>query len=109
MATRHRKKRGKVAAKPLSTMASLKKAVLRVTRAYGVRNVRIFGSFARGQQRNASDVDLLVDLPEDMSLLDLSGLKIDLEEAVRRKVDVVPTRSLKPALRETILAEAYPL
>jgi len=90
-------------------MAQLKPIVLRVTREYGVSNVRIFGSFARGEQHKTSDIDLLVDLPDTMSLLDLSGLKIDLEEALQRKVDVVPARSIKPALRDRILAEACAL
>ena len=80
-----------------------------MTQKYGVRNVRIFGSFARGEQRKTSDVDLLVDLPDGMTLFGLSGLKLDLEEAVQRKVDVVPADSIKPALRGSILADARPL
>ena len=87
----------------------MRPVILRITGQYGVTNVRIFGSFARGEQRNISDVDLLVDLPDGMSLLDLSGLKIDLEEAVKRKVDVVPARSIKPSLEKYILADARPL
>lgn len=91
------------------SVAQLRPKLLRVTQRYGVRNVRIFGSFARGEQRETSDVDLLVDLPEGMTLFDLSGLKIDLEEAVKREVDVVPADSIKPALREYILRDARPL
>ncbi|MBI1812265.1 nucleotidyltransferase family protein [Candidatus Peregrinibacteria bacterium] len=91
------------------SFAKLRPIVLRVAREYGVSNVRIFGSFARGDQRKTSDVDLLVDLPDGMSLLDLSGLKIDLEEALRRRVDVVPARAIKTALRDSILSEARPL
>ena len=83
--------------------------MLQITHQYGVRNVRIFGSFAREEQRTSSDIDLLVDLPDRMSLLDLSGLKIDLEDALKRKVDVIPARSIKPALRENILADARAL
>ena len=91
------------------SITQLRPIVLRVAREYGVSNVRIFGSFARGEQRKTSDVDLLVDLPEAMSLLDLSGLKLDLEDALKRKVDVIPARSIKPALRDGILAEARTL
>jgi predicted nucleotidyltransferase len=76
---------------------------------YGVSNVRIFGSFARGEQRKNSDIDLHIDMPKRMSLLDLCGLKIDLEDALHRKVDVVPDDSIKPLLRDRILAEARPL
>jgi len=81
----------------------------RVARKYGVKNVRVFGSFARGEERRTSDIDLLVDLPEKMTLFQLSGLKIALEEELDMKVDVVPSRSIKPALRENILSEARPL
>src|SRR5438046_2091904 len=99
----------RLARKMRPSLARFKPAVLRVTRAYGVTNVRLFGSFARGEQRKTSDVDLLVDLPDGMTLFDLSGLKLDLEQAVKRKVDIVPARSIKPALRERILAEARAL
>ena len=91
------------------SLAALRPALLRVTKRNKVTNVRIFGSFARGEQRKTSDVDLLVDLPDGMSLFGLSGLKIDLEEAVGRKVDVIPADSIKPALREYILTDARPL
>ncbi len=91
------------------TLSRLRQAVLPIAGRYGVGNVRLFGSFVRGEQRKTSDVDLLVDLPDDMSLLDLSGLKIDLEDALHRKVDVVPSHTIKPALRERILSEALAL
>lgn len=99
----------KTSAKRPPSITELRGVVLQITHQYGVSNVRIFGSFARGEQRKTSDVDLLVDLPDHMSLLDLSGLKIDLEEALKRKVDVIPARSIKPALRDSILADARAL
>ena len=91
------------------TIAVLRPLVFGVTRAYGVRNVRIFGSFARGEQRSTSDLDLLVSMPEHSSLFDLAGLKADLEEALQRNVDVVPDDSIKPMLRNRILSEALAL
>lgn len=91
------------------TLAQMKPKILQVTKAHGVKNVRIFGSFARGEQRFRSDVDLLVDFPEGISLLDIVGLKLDLEEILKRKVDVVPADSIKPALRKYILADARSL
>jgi len=87
----------------------LRPVVLRITQEYGASNVRIFGSFARGEQTKTSDVDLLIDPPEKMSLLDLVGLKIDLEDALKRKVDVILARSVKPALRDNIFKDARPL
>jgi len=91
------------------TLIQLRPIVLRVARRYGAKNVRVFGSFARGEQTKRSDLDLLVEMPENSSLLDLAGLKVDLEEAIKRKVDVVPARSIKPLLRDRILSEARPL
>lgn len=87
----------------------LRPIVLRIAKRYGVTNVRLFGSFARGDQRRQSDVDLLVDLPKGMTLFQLSGLKIDLQEALSRKVDVVPADTIKPVLRSRILADATPV
>jgi hypothetical protein len=99
------KRTAKAKPKP-PTIDQIRPIVLRITNDYGVTNVRIFGSFARGEQRKSSDVDLLIDLPKGMSLWDLSGLKIDLEDALGRKVDVVPARNIKPTLRKYILADA---
>ncbi len=87
----------------------MRPVVLRIAQRYGIKNIRLFGSYARGKQRRTSDIDLLVDLPEHMTLFDLSGLKIDLEEALQKHVDLVPARSIKPALRDRILAEARSL
>ena len=96
-------------AKKSLSIAKLRPIVLRVTREHGARNVRIFGSFARGEQRKTSDVDLLVTMPKESSLLDLAGLKVDLEEALKRRVDVIPDDSIKPILRDRILSEARTL
>jgi hypothetical protein len=87
----------------------LRPIVLRVARGYGARNVRVFGSFVRGERRRGSDLDLLVEMPHDSSLLDLAGLKVDLEEAIGRKVDLVEPHCIKPLLRERILSEAQPI
>lgn len=97
------------ASRVLPTVDQLKPAVLQITRKFGITNVRIFGSFARGEQRRSSDVDLLVDLPDGMTIFDLVALKQDLERKLRRTVDIVPARSLKPALRTSILADARQL
>ena len=96
-------------AKKSLSIAKLRPVVLRVAREHGARNVRIFGSFARGEQRKTSDVDLLVTMPKESSLLDLAGLKVDLEEALKRRVDVIPDDSIKPILRDRILSEARTL
>ncbi len=83
--------------------------ILDLARRHGARNVRVFGSLARGEGGDSSDLDLLVTLGEGRSLLDLVGLKQDLEDLVHRPVDVVTERALSPYLRERILSEAVPL
>lgn len=83
--------------------------ILDLATCHGARNVRVFGSLARGEGREDSDLDLLVTLGEGRSLLDLIGLKQDLEDLVHRRVDVVTENALSPYLRERILSEAVPL
>jgi len=76
---------------------------------YGAKNVRIFGSAARGEGGPASDVDLLVDMEKGRNLLDLVGLWQDLEELLGCRVDVITDGGMSPYLRERIYAEALPL
>ena len=83
--------------------------VLRIAEGYGARNVRVFGSEARGEAGPDSDLDLLVDMEQDRSLLDLVGLGQDLEDLLGRRVDVLTAASVHPRLRARILADARPL
>jgi predicted nucleotidyltransferase len=81
----------------------------RIAAAHGARNVRVFGSVRRGESNDLSDLDLLIDMAEGRSLLDLVALGDDLEEALGVAVDVVTEKSLSPYLRDRILAEAVAL
>ncbi|MDZ7733920.1 MAG: nucleotidyltransferase family protein [Acidimicrobiia bacterium] len=72
-------------------------------------NVRVFGSAARGEEVESSDVDLLVDLDETVGLPDLIGLERELTELLGVDVDVVPADSLKPRIRARVMREAVPL
>jgi predicted nucleotidyltransferase len=83
--------------------------IRRLARLHGVRRLRVFGSQVRGEEGPTSDLDLLVDLRPGRDLLDLAGFKVDLEEVLGCKVDVVTEQSLSPYLRERIMAEARPL
>jgi predicted nucleotidyltransferase len=83
--------------------------ILRIAARHGARNVRIFGSVARGEERADGDVDVLGGYGPDCSLLDIVGLSQDLEELLDRKVDVLTGASLHPALRDRILGESRPL
>jgi predicted nucleotidyltransferase/DNA-binding XRE family transcriptional regulator len=70
--------------------------------AHGVRNLRVFGSVARGEDRLDSDVDLLVDLPPGISLFGLGRVEADLEAILGSRVDLIPARDLKPSARERV-------
>ena len=83
--------------------------ILRIAARRGAHNLRIFGSVARGDADEASDVDLLVDLDPDRSLLDLGGLWSDLNTLLGIRVDVVTERGLRERIRERVLNEAVPL
>ena len=83
--------------------------IMKLAASYGARNIRIFGSVARGKDASDSDVDFLVDLEPGRNLLDLGGLLMDLQELLGRPVDVVTERGLRPRVRTRVLTEALPL
>ncbi len=83
--------------------------IIAIAESYGARNIRIFGSAARGEDRPDSDLDLLIDLEQGRSLLDLIGIKQDLEQLLGRKVDVVTENGLNRYIRKDILSEAVSL
>lgn len=83
--------------------------ILRLAAKYGARNVRAFGSLARGEADEASDLDLLVELDAGRSLLDLGGFQFELEALLGCRVDVVTERGLKRRIRDRVLREALPV
>ena len=93
----------------LEDMRSKRGEILRMAAKRGARNVRIFGSAARGEVDERSDVDVLVDMEPGRSLLDMGGLLMDLRELLGRNVDVVTEPSLHWYIRDRILREAVPL
>ena len=83
--------------------------IIKVAMIHGARNIRVFGSVARGEADEKSDVDFLVDLESGRSLLDLGGLLMDLKDVLGRDVDVVTERGLNPRIRDQVLREAVAL
>jgi uncharacterized protein len=83
--------------------------ILRLAAQHGARNVRLFGSLARGEARPDSDVDILITLDPERSLLDLIALQQDLEDLLGCKVDVVTEASVSPYIRPHVLRDAVAL
>jgi hypothetical protein len=83
--------------------------ILRIAAKHGARNVRVFGSVARGEADAQSDIDLLVEFEPDHSLLDHAALWLELQDLLGCKVDVVSEGGVKARIRERVLAEALPV
>lgn len=83
----------------------IKRKILPILQRYGVKRAGLFGSCVRGEIKEDSDIDILVEIEEDISLLDFVGIKLELEEALGRKVDLAEYSTIKPLLRERILEE----
>lgn len=94
---------------PVDSLRAHRQAILALATQHGARNVRVFGSVARGEDRPDSDVDLLVDVEPGRSLLDVIALEQDLEVLLGRPVDVQTDAGLSPYLQQRILAEAAAL
>lgn len=87
----------------------IKKKALPILKEAGVTRSSLFGSYVRGEQRNQSDIDILVDFPEGKSLFDFIRLQLKLEDALHKKVDLITYTGIKPRLRERILSEQVPI
>lgn len=83
----------------------IRRQVVSILRQHDVKRAALFGSFVHGEQTESSDLDFLIEFRGQKSLLDLVALKLDLEEKMRRKVDVLTYRALHPAIRDRILSE----
>lgn len=81
---------------------TIKEKVLPILKQAGVTRSSIFGSYVRGDNREDSDIDMLVDLPKGKSLLDLVDLEMKLEKILGKKVDLITYRSISPYLKEYI-------
>lgn len=92
-----------------SLLQEKREEILRIAAEHGVRNVRVFGSAARGEAEEKSDIDFLVDPDPGRSLFDRLELQLDLEELLGRRVDVLTESSIYWLLRRRIVKKAKPL
>ena len=88
-----------------ANLARIKQKVLPILKEAGVTRSSLFGSYVRGEQKKDSDIDILVDFPRGKGLFEFAGLQFQLEDALKKKVDLVEYESLHPLLKERILAE----
>jgi uncharacterized protein len=92
-----------------TSLRNKRNQILSIASKHGASNVRIFGSFARGDAKPKSDIDFLVDVEPERSQFFPGGLVLELEKLLGRHVDVVTEKSLHWYIRERVLAEAVPL
>ena len=90
----------------IDELRSRRDEILSIAAHHGARNIRVFGSVARGEDRADSDVDFLVEVERGRSLLDVIALEQELEELLGRRVEVLTVGGLSPYLQDGILAEA---
>jgi len=83
----------------------IKNMLIKVLKKHGVKKAALFGSIVRGEATEESDIDLLIEFEGRKSLLDLAGLQLELQELLRRRVDVLTYKSLHPLLKDRILSE----
>ncbi len=89
----------------VSQIEKLKEKILEKLIEHEVKRASLFGSIVREEMTDESDIDILIEFRGTKSLLDLARLKIELEEVLKRKVDVLTYNSLHPLLKDQILAE----
>ena len=90
-------------------LAEKREAIIGIAAKYGARNVRLFGSAARGEADELSDIDLLMEFPEDMSFFRHIELIDELETLLGCKVDVISDRGLRERIKARVLSDAIEL
>ncbi len=89
----------------MNDVKTIKQKVLPILKRHRVNRAALFGSSIKGTMKKDSDIDILVDIKRNISLLDFVGIKLELEETLDRKVDLVEYNTIKPLLKERILRE----
>ncbi|OIP85251.1 hypothetical protein AUK04_01355 [Candidatus Roizmanbacteria bacterium CG2_30_33_16] len=79
--------------------------IVPILKKYGVSRASLFGSFARGEQNNKSDIDILIEPAKGTTLFDMAGMQIDLQDRLKKPVDLITYRSINPMLKDYILRD----
>lgn len=96
-------------AKDSRNIEKIKQKIIPVLKKYRVTRAGIFGSFARGEQKKSSDVDILIEIGDWADLIEFAGLKLNLQEAIKRKVDLVEYACIRKEIKKNILNEEIPI
>lgn len=91
------------------TLEQIKIKILPVLKQAQVKKAALFGSYVNGDNTKESDIDILVELPDNATLFELGGLKINLEEELNKKVDIITYKSISPIIKDSILNNQYQL
>ncbi len=86
-------------------LEKLKPKIIKILKDNGVKKAGIFGSYAKGEQKKNSDIDILIDLPKGMSLFDVVGVELKLEDALNKKIDLLTYGAIHKLLKDRILNE----
>lgn len=89
--------------KSKTSLEKIKPKIIDILKKNKIKKAGIFGSYARGEQKKKSDIDILIEPTDDMSLLDFSGLKIELEDNLGKKIDLLSYNGIHPYLKKQIL------
>ena len=90
--------------KERAELGKIKPKIVRILKKYGVKKAVIFGSYARGEQKKRSDIDILIQPTKGMGL-EFAGLALELEKKLGKKVDLVTYKYIHPLIREEVLKE----
>jgi len=89
----------------MKNIKEIKEIIIPILKKWDVKKASIFGSHVRGEATEDSDVDILVELKDDLNIFDFIEIKLELENAINKKVDLIEYQMIKPALKEYILKE----
>ena len=87
------------------SVEEMKQRILPILQKYNIKRAGLFGSYARGEMREDSDIDILVEIADDISLLDFVGIKLEIEDILGKKIYLVEYNTIKPLIRERIIKE----
>ena len=90
-------------------LEDIKVKVVPILKQAAVKKAALFGSYVRGEQHKDSDIDMVVDLPDNATLIDLIGLQQDLEQRLQKKVDLIEYAGIKARVKDSILNSQYPI